>query len=26
MIVWPDHLQVIPIACGHCWRCSSSWH
>jgi len=26
MIVWPDHLQVIPIACCHCLRCSNSWH
>jgi len=26
MIVWPDHLQVIPIACCHCWRGSNSWH
>jgi len=26
MIAWPDHLQVIPIACCHCLRCSNSWH
>ena len=23
-LAWP--LQVIPITCCHCWRCSNSWH